>query len=118
MKNGYMNKSLLFSILIFAFGQTLIWFQSNGQFMWTWFKNNPLLVSLLGVPISYLFIYATKLSYEHFGALWPGRMIGFTTGVLVFSILAQTLMSEGITLKTGICLVLSFAIICIQVFMK
>jgi len=99
-------------------GQILIWYQSNGQFISQWFKNNILIVSLFGVPISYLFINATRLSYEGFGATWPGRMLGFSMGVIVFTVLASVHMNEHLNLKTILCLILSFAIICIQIFMK
>jgi hypothetical protein len=114
-----MNRAILISAILFTIGQILIWFQSNGQFINEWFKNNTLLISFFGVPISYLFIHATRLSYEGFeGATWPGRMLGFATGVLVFTCLAYYFMGENVNLKTGLSLILSFGIICIQVFMK
>jgi hypothetical protein len=113
-----MNKNLILSLILFMVGQILIWYQSNGQFISQWFKNNILIVSLFGVPISYLFIHATRLSYEGFGATWPGRMLGFSMGVIAFTILASYHMNEHLNLKTILCLILSFAIICIQIFMK
>jgi hypothetical protein len=113
-----MNKNILLSMTLFTIGQILIWYQSNGQFISNWFKNNTLLVSLFGVPISYLFIHATRMSYEGFGATWPGRMLGFATGVFVFTILAYYYMGENVNLKTGLSLLLAGGIICIQVFMK
>lgn len=113
-----MNKNILLSMALFMIGQILIWYQSNGQFISNWFKNNTLLVSLFGVPISYLFIHATRMSYEGFGATWPGRMLGFATGVFVFTILAYYYMGENINLKTSLSLLLATGIICIQVFMK
>ena len=113
-----MNRAILLSTTLFMIGQILIWFQSNGQFISQWFKNNTLLVSFFGVPISYLFIHATRMSYEGFGATWPGRMIGFATGVCVFTVLAYHYMGETINLKTALSLILASAIICVQVFMK
>jgi hypothetical protein len=113
-----MNKNILLSMTLFMIGQILIWYQSNGQFISNWFKNNTLLVSFFGVPISYLFIHATRMSYEGFGATWPGRMLGFATGVFVFTILAYYYMGENVNLKTSLSLLLATSIICIQVFMK
>jgi len=113
-----MNKSIILSAILFMIGQILIWFQSNGQFISEWFKNNTLLVSFFGVPISYLFIHATRMSYEGYGATWPGRMMGFAIGVMVFTYLAHTFMGESINLKTALSILLSIGIICIQVFMK
>lgn len=113
-----MNKSIMIAILLYALGQTMVWFQSNGQFMWEFFKKNPLLMSLMGIPVSYVFIKATSISYTGFGQLWPGRMIGFAVGIIIFATLSSMVIGENISLKTTICLLLSAAIICIQLFMK
>ena len=32
---------LLIGIILFTIGQALIWFQTNGQFINTWAKENP-----------------------------------------------------------------------------
>ena len=98
----------------------MIWIQTNGQFVWPWFKKNPLTVSVLfGSVISYILIYATRLVVGHFdGQLWPSRFIGFSTGIITFTSLTYALLGEGITIKTAICLLLTVAIVCIQVFMK
>ena len=111
---------LLLSVLLFFFGQTLIWFQSNGQFKWKWFADHPFIIAcLFAVPISYAFIYATKYVVGYFdGALWPGRFIGFATGVISFAILTNLYMNEGINSKTMISLVLATAVVLIQILWK
>ena len=111
---------LLLSILLFFFGQTLIWYQTNGQFKWKWFADHPFLVAcLFSIPISYAFILATKLVVGHFdGALWPGRLIGFATGISSFAILTIFYMGETITPKTAISLVLATALVAIQILWK
>ena len=98
----------------------MIWIQTNGQFIWPWFKKNPLLVSIVtGSFISYIVIYATKLVVEHFdGLLWPGRFIGFASGMIVFAGLTWWFMNEGISMKTAISLFLAVALICVQIFVK
>ena len=113
-----MNKNIIFAILLYALGQTMVWFQSNSQFIMEFFKRNTLLVSLMGIPVSYIFIKATGLSYSGFGQLWPGRMMGFAIGIIIFALLSASIMGESISLKTFICLLLSAAIICVQIFMK
>ena len=71
------------------------------------------------VPISYMFIKATELVVNHFdGLLWPGRFIGFASGVVSFALLSYYFMGEGITFKTGISLLLAVVIVLIQVFWK
>ena len=113
-------RSLILGILLFIFGQSLIWIQTNGQFVWPWFKKNPWPVSIIfGSIISYILIHATTYVVEYFdGTLWPGRFIGFSTGILAFSILTYAFMGEGITIKTGISLALSLALILIQLLWK
>ena len=114
-----MNK-LTLTIVLFLFGQTLIWFQTNGQFLWKWFEKNPLILSItMGTAISYSFILATKYAVEHFdGLLWPGRFVGFALGISSYALLTWFFMGEGITLKTFTSLILSAGIICVQLFWK
>ena len=112
-------KSLNIGILIFLIGQLIVWFQLNGQFIWQWPKNNIWVMSLIGVPISLLFILATKYTVGAFnGLLWPARFIGFGIGIGVYAILVSYYFSEGITMKTFISLVLCFILLAIQVFWK
>ena len=61
-----MNKPLLYTFLIFFVTQSAVWFQANGQFVWTWFKDNPFILSLFGIPISLGYIYATKFAFTAF----------------------------------------------------
>ena len=111
---------IFMSIVLFFTGQTLIWFQTNGQFLWPWFKRNPLILSIVGgTTISYAFILATKFAVEHFdGLLWPGRFLGFALGITSYALLTWWLMGEGITYKTAVSLFLAIGIICVQLFWK
>ena len=111
---------LVIAMLLFVFGHILIWYQTNGQFVWPWFKKNPLSVALIfAIPISYSFIIATKFIVEYFdGTLWPGRFIGFATGIISFAILTNLYFNEGINAKTAISLVLATALVAIQILWK
>jgi len=111
---------LVIGILLFTLGQVLIWIQTNGQFLWKWFDKNPLILSItFGTIISYIFIFATKYVVNHFdGLLWPGRFIGFGTGMISFVILTWIFMGEGITTKTAISLVLATTLVSIQILWK
>ena len=112
-------RATIIGVGIFLFVHILTWFQLNGQFFNEWFKNNNFILALFGIPISYLYIYGTKYCYEGFGGLiWPGRFIGFACGMIIFAVLASTIMNEGITAKTGVSLALATALVAVQVFWK
>ena len=97
----------------------MIWFQTNGQFVWPWAKENPMLMALIGFPISYILIIATKYVVAGFdGLLWTGRLVGFGSGMIVMAILTYCYMGEGITTKTLVSLVLATTLVFIQVLWK
>ena len=108
------NKEILFCLLILFLIQIVIWFQLNAQVKWDWFKDNYLLLSILGIPISYALQYSTKFGFQGFGELWPIRLMGFAVGMLTFPIITWIILGEGITLKTGISLILASAIMFLQ----
>jgi len=108
------NKEILFCILILFFIQIVIWFQLNGQVKWDWFKDNYWLMSLLGVPISYALMYSTKFGFQGFGELWPIRLLGFAVGIMSFPVITYLVLGEGVTLKTGISLILATVILLLQ----
>lgn len=110
---------LIRGTLLFLLGQTLVWYQINGQFISTWMKEHPLVVSFLGVPISYVYIYATQYLVEAFdGDMWPQRLIGFSMGMIAFAFLTWIHLNQGITLKTAVTLALALAIVVIQIIWK
>ena len=112
-------QKLISGTLLFLFGQTLVWYQINGQFISTWMKEHPLAVSFLGVPISFVYIYATQHLVEAFdGDMWPQRLIGFSMGMIAFAFLTWVHLNQGITLKTAVTLALATAIVVIQIVWK
>lgn len=114
-----MLNNLIISLLLVTLGQILAYFQLQGQFMSIFVKNNPLLTSFLGIPISYLLIKFTEYSSKSFGGeVWPGRLIGFSVGAIVFATLSYFIMKEPITTKTMICLALAFLILLVQIFFE
>jgi len=112
-------RNLIISLLIITIGQSLAYFQLQSQFFWTWAKNHPILMSFMGVPISILLIYFTKYCALAFdGQVWPGRLIGFAVGAIVFALLSHFIMSEPFTTKTIVSLCLAGGILLIQIFWK
>jgi len=105
---------VLLTIFILFFVQIIVWYQLNGQLVWKWYKDHPYLLSLLGIPISILLIYSTKIGYEAFGALWPIRLLGFSVGMLSFPIITYYMLGEGVTLATAISMFLALIIMLLQ----
>ena len=112
-------KALLFGIMFYMIGQVMTYYQLNGQFIWPWFKRNPLVLSLFGIPISLVFIWATKNTVDAFsGMMWPQRFIGFASGILIYAWGTSYYFGQPIDTKTAISLGLALLLICVQIFWK
>lgn len=110
---------IIYGILIGALAQVLVFFQLQGQFKFNWVKEHTFIMALIGIPVSYMFIYSARFLVEAFdGQLWPSRLIGTGVGVVVYIIMSQVWFNEALTLKTVICILLSIIIILIQLFWK
>jgi len=112
-------KDLLIGAFLYLLGQLITYWQLNGQFIWEWARKNSLLVACLGIPISFIFIYATKYSVNGFdGQMWPQRFIGFATGMIVYAWGTSYYFNQHIDMKTGVSLALSLLLIIIQIAWK
>ena len=111
-----MIKYIIISIIAFVFANILVWYQLNSQLVWEWAKGSKSMwiMSLLGIPISLLFWYATKIGYIGFGNLWAVRFMGFATSMLTFPIMTWLYLGEAITLKTLITILLAIIIMILQ----
>ena len=113
-------RNLLIGILLFFIGQSLIWFQTNGQFVWESFRKNPFLLAVgFGTIISYILIWGTRYLVTYFdGLLWPGRFIAFGLGIVSFSTLTWFYLGEGLSTKTIVSLGLALMLVIIQIVWK
>jgi hypothetical protein len=113
-------RDLVLGLGLIFIGQALIWFQTNGQFVWDSFKRNPLgLAIVFGTIISYLLIKGTFFIVRYFdGLLWPGRFIAFGLGIISFTALTWYYLGEGFTTKTVISLLLAVLLVIIQILWK
>lgn len=110
-------KNLLIALGLITISQIIVYLQLQGQFFSAWIKSHPWTVSLLGIPISLILIEYTKRSATYFnGEVWPGRLIGYAIGIIVFTVLSYTIFNEPLSNKTIVCLILSSIIVAIQVF--
>lgn len=114
-----MNINLLISLVLVITAQVVTYLQLQSQFFWPWAKDHPILLSIIGIPVSVMLIYYTKYSAIAFGGeFWPGRIIGFAIGAIVFAILSYLIMGEPFSTKTMISIMLSTIIVLIQIFWK
>lgn len=112
-------KQIALSFSLFIFGQIIVWIQVNGPLIWTWAKEYRYLLMVLGIPITWLFMEATRFSVEGFGNLfWPGRFISFVAGIFIFTLMTYMFRNEPINAKTAVSLVLAFSLILVQLFWK
>jgi hypothetical protein len=110
---------LLLGIFLGALAQILVFLQIQGSVKYQFLQDNKWLVLLVGIPVTWLFVESTKCIFTWSGGqLWPGRLIGFSIGIIVFTIMSVVLFGEGINIKTGVCLLLSVIILAIQIFWK
>lgn len=113
-------KLLLAGLGLFFLGQVLAWYQTNGQFISEWIKEHPILVAAIGgIPVGYSYILATTLTVQAFnGEVWPSRLLGFSMGIMAFTILTLMHLNEGLSLKTIITLCLATSIVLLQILWK
>jgi len=111
--------NILTGLSLFFITHIIIWLQVNGQFIWPWAKDHPWIMATLGLPISYILIVATKFIVAGFdGLLWPGRLVGFGSGMIVMAILTWYFLGEGLNTKTISSLLVATGLVCMQVFWK
>ena len=109
---------LAIALVLCTVAQIVSFIQLQGQMAWKFPRENPYLMMLLGLPISLVFIKTTRIFSEHFEANWPGRILGFGVGVIVFTIMSWLIFKELPTPKTLTCLLLACTIVLLQIFWK
>tara|TARA_R110002167_G_scaffold348273_1_gene559471 strand:+ start:939 stop:1349 length:411 start_codon:yes stop_codon:yes gene_type:complete len=119
-ENKIMELGKLFiGIFWFIIGHVFVFIQLNGQFKWDWFKKNEFIVALSGLIISYFYIWGTKYTVEAFdGLLWPARFIGFSIGMVTYTLGVNFFFKEGINNKTLVSLILCFILVLVQILWK
>ena len=110
---------LLLGIGILTFVYIIGWHQLYGQFIDEWYKKYQNWLVLLSIPNTFLSIYSVKLISEHFeGKMWPNRILTFSIGIVMFTLLTQIYFNEKINLKTLVLIALSGLIVALQVMWK
>ena len=109
-------KYILLTTFVCTIGQILIWYQLNSQLVWEWAKGykSMWIMSLLGIPISLLMWYCTKIGYIGFGSLWAVRWLAFGSSMLVFPVMTYFYLSEPMTFKVWVSMFLALIIMILQ----
>ncbi len=116
MWKSYIANNKLFIVLLFSFlGNVLAWLHMNAQFKWDWAKETWWII-LGGVPISFLFYYSTRLSYEHFGQYWAIRPLGFGMATITFGILTAIFLKRNTKFKDMDIIIISISYYNIKCF--
>jgi peptidoglycan/LPS O-acetylase OafA/YrhL len=112
--------ALLIGVILMALGNTIAYFQNNGQIFWPNWKNNTVLYALvLAIPTTLCFIFSTKYIYEATHSIWSIKIIGFVVGVMIYYMFTSMLSTESIlTTKNLICVGLALIILYVQLFYK
>ena len=107
---------IIYTVLFFLIANVLVWYQLNSQLVWDWAKTTKSMwvMSILGVPISIMFWYATKFGYDGFSSLWKVRLLAFSVSMLVFPFMTWLYLGEVITFKIGISIILAIIIMILQ----
>jgi len=109
----------ILGFLIYSAAQFLVWIQSYGPLKIEFIKNNPWIPYAISIPITHLFIVATRLIVSNSdGLTWESRFIQFAAGIITFAIMSGYYNSESINLKTGISILLVGIVVAIQIFWK
>lgn len=112
------NKIIL-GIIFGLMGQVGTFMQLQGSFKYGWYEKYKWVVILASVPLGWLYIKSVNYFIEGFeGQIWPSRLLGFSVGIIVFTLMSHYLFKEPLNLKNGICLLLGFTILMIQLFVK
>jgi hypothetical protein len=114
-----MNKTLVIGIACGILAQVFTFVQLQVNVKMGLMDKYPVIILLSSIPLTLLHIVAVRSMAEAFGGqLWPGRLIGFGVGIIVFTVMGMIFFGEGLTVKNFICVLLAFAIMAIQVFVK
>lgn len=112
--------NILYCFLCFLSLHIAVWFSTNLQLMETSFASKSFIVAIaLAVPITVLAYFGTRFGYSALGdSAWSVRFFAFAISYLVFPILTWWFLGESMfTIKTMLCVALSFLIIAIQIYL-
>lgn len=116
----FFTENMLYGIGFIILGHTLGWFAGNSQFVWEWWKDKPVLATILfGTPAGLAFWWGSKYCFAATGGeLWSVRFIAAVFSYTVFPVMTWYFLGESmLTPKTLICVFLAMSILFVQLYM-
>lgn len=109
-------KNIILSIIYLSISYSMIWFQLFGTNKIIWLKaNNWWFMYIISLPITYFIVNGTNYALSEFGnSSWSVRFISYSINTFIFFLMSYFINHEGLSLKTLICLGLTFIILIIQ----
>lgn len=110
---------ILLGILFGIIGQIGTFLQLQGGYKFGWYNDYKWVIILASVPLGWVYIQSVNYFIAGFGGqIWPSRLLGFGVGVIVFTLMSHYLFKEPLDLKNGVCLLLGFTIVLVQLLVK
>lgn len=111
--------NLFYAILFGVLGQVGSFLQLQGGIRYGWYPKYLWLSLFAAVPLSWFYLKSVEYFIKAFdGEIWPSRLIGFSIGIITFTVLSAIMFKEPFTPKTIICVLLGFSIVAIQVLWR
>ncbi len=94
----------------------MVWMQLFGSIKYVWIKeNNWWFMYAISLPIAYFMTEGTHMIFKELhDSTWSVRFSTYAINMVIFTIMSYIINNEGINLKTGLCLALTFIILGIQ----
>jgi NO-binding membrane sensor protein with MHYT domain len=93
--------------------------QLQGGIKYGWYPKYLWLSMLVAIPLSWFYLKSVQHFVKAFeGEIWPSRLLGFSLGIITFTLMSGILFKEPFTAKTIVSVLLGFTIVAIQVLWR
>jgi hypothetical protein len=111
------HQKILLGVLFGILGQIGTFLQLQGSYKYGWYEKYPWLVIFASVPLGWLYIKSVNnLIAGAQGQIYISRLLGFSIGIIIFTVMSIVLFNEPPSIKTLFCILLAFLIVAIQLF--
>ena len=111
--------NLFYGILFGLIGQVGSFMQLQGGIKYGWYPKYLWLSMLVAIPLSWFYLKSVQHFVKAFeGEIWPSRLLGFSLGIITFTLMSGILFKEPFTAKTIVSVLLGFIIVAIQILWR